>query len=237
MKVGECRPIHIPGSALNFPLFYEFESVMLKNSQLHSFFLKLDQITKDTPSYAQECACEGIFCKVSLFGFIFSMMFKSHSFKCTNWILCINNLGVFCSLGEQSLGVPLLELALYNKDNASTRLKGEREEGTGTFLRWWAPSLLTSFLKSMSCGVRKRCFLDPECKTAWSSRGTDKWQGHCMPAGSLLRPPPNSWSPAVLRQRWVWIPQHWRQLSWYITVWQRYVHTRGYKLGSLLRSG
>lgn len=33
---------------------------MPKNSQWNSFFPKLSQITKDTPSYSQECACEGI---------------------------------------------------------------------------------------------------------------------------------------------------------------------------------
>lgn len=73
MKAGECKPIHIPGWALDFPLFYEFEPVLLKSSQLNFFSLNLGQITKDTPSYTQECAHKGIFC---LFELIFSVMFK-----------------------------------------------------------------------------------------------------------------------------------------------------------------
>lgn len=54
-----------------------FSQLCLKIVNWIIFFLKLGQITKDTPSYAQECACEGIFYnKPSLFELIFSMMFK-----------------------------------------------------------------------------------------------------------------------------------------------------------------
>lgn len=112
----------------------------------------------------------------------------------------VSIIGGFCFLHEQrSLGVPLLELALYNKDNARNRIKGEGKEILGTlFLRCWVPSLLTFLPVTMPCGERERCTLDPWCsQNSLKCQGEEsKGQGHLVPAGSLLRAPSNYRPPA-----------------------------------------
>ena len=116
-----------------FSLVLSLSLFCLKIASWILFFLNLGQITKVTPSYAQECASNGIFVCLNLFS---GWCLNSTVFKGANRRrVPVSIIGGLCFLHEQrSLDVPLLELALYDKDHARNRIKEMGKRDTRDFL-------------------------------------------------------------------------------------------------------